>query len=34
VRFSVPYELKGVDGWVVTAQPEGTREPGAVVLTT
>ena len=34
VRFSVPYDLHGVDGWVVTVQPEGTREPGPVVLTT
>ena len=34
VRFSVPYDLRGIDGWVVTAQPEGTREPGPVVMTT
>jgi hypothetical protein len=34
VRFTVPYDLKGIDGWVVTAQTEGTREPGPVVLTT
>ena len=34
VRFSVPYELRGVDGWVVTAQPPNAHAPGAVVLTT
>lgn len=34
VRFSVPYNFKKFDGWVITAQ--GTREngPGRVVLTT
>jgi hypothetical protein len=34
VRLTVPYDLKGVDGWVVTAQPPHAREPGPVVLTT
>jgi hypothetical protein len=34
VRFSVPYDLKGVDGWVVTAQPKGAAGAGPVVLTT
>ena len=34
VRFTVPYDAASADGWVVTAQPNGTREPGAVVLTT
>jgi hypothetical protein len=34
VRFSVPYELRGVDGWVVTAQPPNAHAPGPVVLTT
>jgi|SRR5689334_3552758 len=34
VRFTVPYDLQGVDGWVVTRQPGGTRTPGPVVLTT
>lgn len=34
VRLTVPYDLKGVDGWVVTAQPPNTRTPGPVVLTT
>jgi hypothetical protein len=33
-HFTVPYEFTHVDGWVVTAQPAGTREPGPVVLTT
>jgi hypothetical protein len=34
VRFSVPYDLQKVDGWVVTAQPSGSKAPGSVVLTT
>jgi Anti-sigma-K factor rskA len=34
VRLSVPYSLKGFDGWVVTAQPPGVHEPGSVLLTT
>ena len=34
VRFTVPYSLRGVDGWVVTEQPAGMHTPGHVVLTT
>jgi hypothetical protein len=34
VRFSVPYTLRGFDGWVVTAQPADASAPGPVVLTT
>jgi hypothetical protein len=34
VRFTVPYDAKSIDGWVITAQPDGTPEPGPVVLTT
>jgi len=34
VRFTVPYALKGYDGWVVTAQPAHVHTPGRVVLTT
>lgn len=34
VRFTVPYPLNGVDGWVVTAQPASSTTPGPVVLTT
>lgn len=34
VRLSVPYKLKGYDGWVVTAQPSEVHTPGVVVLTT
>lgn len=34
VRFTIPYDAKNADGWVVTAQPDGTRQPGPVVLTT
>jgi hypothetical protein len=35
VRLSVPYRLKGFDGWVVTRQAANDRgHPGAVVLST
>jgi len=34
VRFSVPYTLRGFDGWVVTAEPADASTPGPVVLTT
>jgi hypothetical protein len=34
VKFTVPYALNGVDGWVVTAQSPNSRTPGPVVLTT
>ena len=34
IRFTVPYDLHKIDGWVVTAQPEGSNAPGRVVLTT
>jgi hypothetical protein len=34
VRFTVPYPLNGVDGWVVTAQAPNSTAPGPVVLTT
>lgn len=34
VRFTVPYQFGRFDGWVVTAQAPGLREPGPVVLTT
>lgn len=34
VRFTVPYDASDIDGWVVTAQPNGTPDPGSVVLTT
>jgi hypothetical protein len=34
VRMTVPYDFSKADGWVVTAQHDGTRAPGPVVLTT
>jgi hypothetical protein len=34
VRFTVPWSVAGVDGWVVTTQTHGDRTPGPVVLTT
>lgn len=34
VRLTVPYSLRGYDGWVVTAQPPGDERIGPVVLTT
>ncbi len=33
VRFTVPYDLKRYDGWIVTAQPRDETPPGPVVLT-
>ncbi|MFL5955457.1 MAG: hypothetical protein ACJ76I_15255 [Gaiellaceae bacterium] len=34
VRFSVPYDFKKFDGWVITAREVRERGPGTVVLTT
>jgi len=34
VHFTVPYELKKGEDWVVTYQPKGVHEPGRIVLTT
>lgn len=34
VRLTVPYSLRGYDGWVVTAQPPSDEGIGPVVLTT
>jgi len=34
VHFTVPYELKKGEAWVVTYQPKGVHEPGRIVLTT
>jgi hypothetical protein len=34
VRFSVPYDFKKFDGWVITARDARERGPGRVVLTT
>jgi hypothetical protein len=34
VRLTVPYDASNADGWVVTAQRDGTHTPGPVVLTT
>jgi hypothetical protein len=34
VRFTIPYDGASADGWVVTAQPNGTASPGPIVLTT
>jgi Anti-sigma-K factor rskA len=34
VKFTVPYSLRRYDGWVVTVQDPGKREPGPVILRT
>lgn len=34
LRFTVPYDFRRFDGWVVTEQPAGVHTPGKVVLTT
>ena len=34
LRFTVPWDFKGVDGWVITRQRPGQSAPGPVVLTT
>src|SRR3954451_23798850 len=34
VRFTVPYELRKGEGWVVTYQARGDHDPGRVVLAT
>ena len=33
-RFTIPYSLEDVDGWVVTAPPRTDARPGPIVLTT
>jgi hypothetical protein len=33
VRFTVPYNFRSYDGWIVTAQPHDDAPPGPVVLT-
>jgi hypothetical protein len=33
VRFTVPYNFRNYDGWIVTAQPHDDALPGPVVLT-
>ncbi|MBA3843853.1 MAG: hypothetical protein H0X39_14785 [Actinobacteria bacterium] len=34
VRFTVPYALAGIDGWVITTQEQTSATPGPVVVTT
>ena len=34
VRFTVSYKLKNFDGWVVTKQKRGQREPTRALLKT
>jgi Anti-sigma-K factor rskA len=34
VRFSVPYDLAGYTGWVVTTEPQGIDGAGRIVLST
>ncbi len=34
MKFTVPYSLRRYDGWVVTVQDPGRREPGPVILRT
>lgn len=34
IDLTIPYRLKGVNGWVVTTHQPGEAEPGPVVLTT
>jgi hypothetical protein len=34
VRFTVPYALSGIDGWVITTQQQTSAAPGPVVVTT
>jgi hypothetical protein len=34
VRFSVPYNFKRFDGWVITRQGVNDNGPGPVVLST
>jgi hypothetical protein len=34
VRFTVPYDVTGVDGWVITAQPRAAAPLGPVIIST